>query len=274
MKIQISNPHLTVFESALYRTTSTVVKTPDLVLIVDPNWLPEEVATVKQYALDIRGNRPLYLLFTHSDYDHIIGYRAFTGAEVIASQAFVENADKEKVIQQIKDWDEGFYVERSYPIEYPEVNIIAKEDGQVVKIGGTTFTFYLAPGHTGDGLFTIVSWNEQRIWLLGDYLSNVEFPFIYHSSYDYEKTLSKAENMIKNWGGGVSIPGHGDATSDLADMQQRINDSRNYIQQLRNSIKLAQEFPTDTLWEKYSFRKGMERYHGGNIILMREEESK
>ncbi len=274
MKIQFNSSHIRVFESALYRTTSTVIQTPDLVLVVDPNWLPEEVATIKYHVREILGERPIYLLFTHSDYDHIIGYRAFPDAKIIASQSFMKNSDQEKIVQQIKDWDEGFYIERNYPIEYPKVDIAATEDGQTILIGNTTFTFYLAPGHTGDGLFTIVSWNGQQVWLLGDYLSNIEFPFIYHSSYDYEKTLDKAEAILRNWSGGVAVPGHGDATGDPADIQQRINDSRNYIHQLRETIKNSQDFPTGTLWERYHFREGMERYHKENVLLIKKEEGK
>lgn len=71
----IPPPHITIFESALYRTTSTVFHNDDLILIVDPNWLPGEVQAVRGHVDQIKKGYPLYLLFTHSDYDHIIAYR-------------------------------------------------------------------------------------------------------------------------------------------------------------------------------------------------------
>ena len=83
--IQYKTPAVTVFESALYRTTSAVIQTPDMVLLADPNWLPHEVAAIQQHVAAIRGSRPLYLLFTHSDYDHILGYKAFPDAQAIVS---------------------------------------------------------------------------------------------------------------------------------------------------------------------------------------------
>ena len=126
--IQYKTPQLTVFESALFRTTSTLIETEEFLLLVDPNWLPKEIENLQQVVKRKQGNKPLYLLFTHSDYDHIIGYRAFDNAQIIASQAFVDNKEKTSILQQIKDWDDENYIKRNYPIEYPTVDIIIKAD--------------------------------------------------------------------------------------------------------------------------------------------------
>ena len=82
-----------------YPVTKTVVQTDDLVLLVDPNWLPTEIGFLQNYIAKILNNKPLYLLLTHSDYDHIIGYQAFKGAKTIASDAFVKNKEKEDEVQ-------------------------------------------------------------------------------------------------------------------------------------------------------------------------------
>ena len=38
--LHFKNRSITVFQSALYKTTSAVIETKDLVLVTDPNWLP------------------------------------------------------------------------------------------------------------------------------------------------------------------------------------------------------------------------------------------
>ncbi|MDX1943284.1 MAG: MBL fold metallo-hydrolase [Saprospiraceae bacterium] len=271
MKVQFADSNVHVFESALYRTTSTVLQTPDLILVVDPNWLPEEVNTIRNYVNEIRSERPLYMLFTHSDYDHIIGYDAFHDAKVIASQAFVENTDKEKIIQQIKDWDAQYYISRNYRILYPKVDIIIEKEEQTLEFGGTKLLFFLAPGHTGDGLFTILEHNLQKYWIAGDYLSNIEFPFIYHSSNDYLVTIAKAEHIMMQISPKLLIPGHGDTTVDDKDMMQRINDSKGYIIKLRQTIESGEVFDEASLWQRYPFKKGMESYHQDNIALIKKE---
>lgn len=68
---------VTLFQSDLYMTNSLVMETDDCVLVTDPCWLPREVEEIRRYVDNILGARRLFLLFTHSDFDHIIGYGAF-----------------------------------------------------------------------------------------------------------------------------------------------------------------------------------------------------
>jgi len=97
MKIQYEDKSLIIFESELFRTTSTIVKGKDYILVVDPNWLPREVDFIKKKADKIGRGKKKYLLFTHSDYDHIIGYGKFKNYKTIASQNFVKNKKKNLV---------------------------------------------------------------------------------------------------------------------------------------------------------------------------------
>jgi len=267
--IQYKTPQLTIFESALFRTTSTLVETADLILLVDPNWLPIEIEQIQMELSKKSKNKPLFLLFTHSDYDHIIGYRAFENAKVIASQAFVDNENKASILQQINDWDDENYIKRSYSIEYPKVDIVVKTDGQQLQIGQTTLTFYLAPGHNIDGIFSIIE--PLGIWIAGDYLSNIEFPYIYHSSLDYEKTLAKVQPILDRHTPQILVTGHGDVALSAEEILQRQADSFAYIKALRKSIKNEQIFDFDHLMKAYSFPKIMKQFHDGNVVLMKKE---
>jgi len=269
MKIQFRNEYITVFESQLFRTTTTVVQTDDLVLLVDPNWLPTEIGFLQNYIAKILNNKPLYLLFTHSDYDHIIGYQAFKGAKTIASDAFIKNKEKEAILLQINQFDHDFYLKRNYAISYPEIDILVKKDGQQLSIGKTKMTFYLAPGHNADGIFTIIE--NVNCWIAGDYLSNIEFPFIYHSSLSYEMTLDKADYILKNHKIELLISGHGDCTSQLDEIKKRRDESIQYIQTLRKSIQTNKPFNEATLWEKYAFPLLQKKYHQANIDLIKKE---
>ena len=82
--IQFKNTNISVFESALFRTTSTLIETDDLLLLVDPTWLPKEIEYLQLVVQRKRSAKPFFLLFTHSDYDHIIGYRAFPTAQILS----------------------------------------------------------------------------------------------------------------------------------------------------------------------------------------------
>jgi hydroxyacylglutathione hydrolase len=273
MTILYDSPQVRVFQSALFQTNSTVVTTDDLVLVVDPNWLPLEIAEIRQFVeAQSAGKKPVYLLFTHSDYDHIIGYRAFShiAQSVIASHNFVENTGKASTLQQIKDFDDEYYIERPYPIEYPSVSHVISHDGQTLTIGGTELTFFNAVGHNPDGIFTIVN---GQYWIAGDYLCGVEFPYIYHSSMAYEKTLKKIDKILEQFDIQLLVSGHGAPTTDKTEILKRQKDAFEYIDAVRESIKenLFFDFDAYIAYKGYRFPRIMRRFHEGNLNLMRSE---
>ncbi len=270
--IKYQDERITVFESALYRTTSTVVRTDDLTLVVDPNWLPREVEDIQNFVQKIRGSAPLYLLFTHSDYDHIIGYKAFPDARVIVSEAFENNPEKSKSLEDVRRFDDEFYIRRNYEIEYPKGDIIVKNDAQVLQIGNTKMTFFLAPGHTPDGFFTIIE--PLNVWIAGDYLSNEEFPFIGDSSLEYEKTLSKVDLIQERFDIKMLIPGHGDIAFDKNEIRKRKNENLDYILKLKVAVERGEDFDLEELWKKYHFPLSMAKIQEENLQLIKKEMGK
>lgn len=268
-KIIYRDPNVTIFQSALFQTNSTVVKTDDAVLVVDPAWLPDEVAAIREYAESIRGTRNLFLIFTHSDYDHIIGYRAFTADKVFTSEAMAKNPDKESILRQLVDFDQQHYITRNYPFEYPEGDFQVYRDGVQYRHGNTKMAFYLTPGHTADSMMVVV-W-QLGLCIAGDYLSNIEFPFIYHSSVAYEQTLEKMPRIHdRNWFTRL-VPGHGDPALTITDWLHRRTESLAYIYALRESIATGVALDVDSLWNRYSFPVCQLKEHEQNVALMRRE---
>ena len=271
--IQYQDSHIRVYESALFRTTSTVVQTPDLVLVADPTWLPDEIEIIRSAVAKEAKGRPVYQLFTHSDYDHLMGYGAFPEATIIASRALEEETDKEQALEKILEWDESYYIHRPYTMRYPEVDIAAAA-GDTIKVGETRLSFEEAPGHNSDGLITVVESPpipEGPAIIAGDYLSNVEFPFIYHSFSKYLDTLDTFERLISETKPYILIPGHGDITKSSEEMLKRLEESRSYLNQLRDSVLNNAPFDENALWKRYPHRRGIRSFHLGNLKLAKGE---
>lgn len=260
---------ITIQTSALYQTTTTIIVTGRSILLVDPNWLPHEIKRIREKIIPYLPNRELYLLFTHSDYDHILGYNAFPEATVVASKAFDENPDKAKSVEEVKVFDESNYIERAYKIEYPHVDILVEQNGQEFALGDLELTCYLAPGHNRDGIFTIVE--NTGTWIAGDYLSDIEFPFIYHSSTEYLNTLHLADTILDHHNIQQLIPGHGNATSSITEIKRRKLENQKYILELKNAARTKNDFDLEALWKRYKFRRGMEVAHHKNIAMIKEE---
>lgn len=263
--IQFQKNNLTVFQSALYMTTTAIIQTNEAVIMTDPNWLPAEIEEIKGYINNIKGDKQLYIIYTHSDFDHIIGSGAFPEAKVIASKQFAENPHKEDCIQKIKQFDQGYYLQRSYSPEYPTVDIVVLEDGQKLELDSVTMIFYQAPGHTNDGLFTVLE--PYGLFLSGDYLSDIEFPFIYSNYKDYVNTINKAENIVLNHRIRTHIPGHGSTTENQQEIHKRINDSKDYLEQLPHDKGELEKY----LRKEYSFFEGMKSIHTDNKVMANQE---
>jgi len=101
--IQAKMQGVTVYESTLMKTTSTLIETPDCLIVVDPGWLPEEIAMIRRDVEIVRRDRPLYVVYTHAHFDHIIGAYAFRDAITIASKSFVES-DHEHALREVRSF--------------------------------------------------------------------------------------------------------------------------------------------------------------------------
>lgn len=264
---------VTLFRSSLYETISSVIVTNDCVIVVDPCWLPHEIDEIKRFVAGVKQTRPIYLLFTHSDFDHIIGYGAFPEAKVIASQAFDRKPDqeRERIVEEIKSFDDDYYVTRDYPISFPKVDFPINGDEQRMQIGQTTFTFFQAAGHNDDGLFTIIE--PFGILIAGDYFSDIEFPYIYFNSKEYEKTMIKLDEILSKFNIQLLVTGHGNPTRDIAEMRNRQQSSLEYIEKMRKFVMENNESGSMQLIGGCKFPRNMRKFHKQNYSLFEKERS-
>lgn len=232
--IQYKDNFITIFQSAIYQTNSVVVETDKSVLVVDPTWLPNEVDEIQDYVYKNKKDKDLYLLFTHSDFDHILGYGAFSHAKVIASEKLKDCPDKQSIINSIQDFDDSYYITRKYDVKFPNVDISISKEYEELEIEDMKIHFYQAPGHTDDGIITVLE--PLGIVIAGDYLSNLEFPYIYHNSDDYLSTLTKFESIIEKYDISLLIPGHGGFTKEKTEMKKRISEAVHYILQTKQLL--------------------------------------
>lgn len=266
--IIFKNRNITVFQSMMFQMNSTVVVTRDLVLVVDPGYLPQEVEEIRLYVNHIRGNLPVYLFFTHSDFDHIVGAGAFPEAKTIASREFAESPFKDKHLRDIQQFDDELYINRTYTINYPQIDYRIEGNGEQLIVGGTVITFYHAFGHTNDGLFALI--NSVNLLISGDYLSDIEFPFIYHSYVEYEKTLNAFNRLLINRERLLLIPGHGNATEEIAEIQKRINDAEDYFKQVKINAG-ENEFKRFLIEKNYGYLSNLNKRHQENLVIWRKQ---
>lgn len=266
-----SDKNLRIYRSYLQETASTVIQSDETVIVADPAWLPAEIEEIHNDVEKILNGRQLYLLFTHSDFDHIIGYKAFPGAKIIASHGFAASTESKKknILSKLKEFDDENYLTRPYEPLFPKVDLIIGEDGDSKKLGDIQLTFYNAPGHNDDGLFTIIE--PFGVMLSGDYFCDVEFPYIYYSGKLYEQTLAKLDGIMDRFDLKMLIPGHGDLTTDQREMRNRKASAQNYITSLRQMIMSDHTEEINQLIKDYSFQTLMKKMNKNNMLLLKKE---
>jgi len=274
MKIQYESNGITIFESVLYRTTSTIVHLNESILIIDPNWLPLEIDFILNYIEKNYKNHIQYLVLTHSDYDHIIGYGAFPDAQVIASKYLQEQTKRDDILQQIKDFDQEFYIKRNYPISYPIVDKIISHNGEKIHIDGYEMILYHAHGHVDDGIFLIIP--KKHLWIVGDYLSNIEIPFVDHSFSQYVNTIETTKNIFHSFSElSLLIVGHGDHEVNRFKIKSRIDHDEKYLTLLgldaQNLLTTEKKEELQNLISQYSTSIDFSKAHAKNINMVKNE---
>jgi glyoxylase-like metal-dependent hydrolase (beta-lactamase superfamily II) len=269
--ILFQNTSLTVYQSVLYQTNSSIITLDKSVIVVDPTWLPSEIQEIKDYIAKEHADKTLYIFFTHSDYDHILAFNAFPNATTIASKAFVERTDQEQILEQIRKFDDEYYIQRPYPITYPFIDIVIDQSPQSITIENVQLDFYKAAGHTSCGLFLVLP--EHGIWIAGDYLSDIEFPFIYDSFDAYNETIRTAYQISEQYHIKVLIPGHGKPCLNKEEIKQRIYESEAYLKDIAQVKEEDLTANTEKWTNRYPFPKGLVKSHLDNWKLIHQNSS-
>ncbi|PTM59955.1 MBL fold metallo-hydrolase [Desmospora activa] len=211
-----------------FQYNAAVVETDDLVLVIDAGFFPSDIEAMQEYVEHVRGSRPLYVAFTHADWDHIMGGQAFTGSTTIGSSQMDQLTEEEKKqrLTQAKDSLRIQYYVQPPELMFPKLDIKIDIDGQTVEVGDTTLTFYLAAGHTDESMMIVM--NSHLF--LGDYLSNVEFPFIFGDAHDYAATLLKLDQIVARHQIDWAVPGHGRVIRSQEELFQRKQADLRYLQ--------------------------------------------
>lgn len=259
--IKYKTDHLVIFESSLYRTNSVLVIGDFRTMLVDPNWLPIEISEIQQHFLAHRVEKKSFCVFTHADYDHVIAWKAFDVDVTIASHRISNEYRKSTVLEEIHAFDESHYIQRDYPIGYP-VPDVSVEGKIAIDFGNENVVFTCCEGHSPDDM--MIFFEQRGLWIVGDYLSNIELPIIDYDIKSYYKSLLLFEELINDAKPAMMIPGHGDCTGDVGEMHRRLDSSYEYLE----ALKSGDETRVEKLINSYPFKAEQLKIHKRNLIKM------
>jgi glyoxylase-like metal-dependent hydrolase (beta-lactamase superfamily II) len=173
-------------------------------LLIDSPYFPDELEALPGL-LAGAGFEPDALLATHADYDHLLGRFAFPGLALGLGEPSVMRIHQEPGAAQrgLRDKDAELYVERRAPLALGEVQTLPVPGS--VELGSEELELHPADGHTADGMAVMARW--CGVLCAGDYLSNVEIPWVEAGLDDYRATLARLGPLVE--AAETIVPGHG-----------------------------------------------------------------
>jgi hydroxyacylglutathione hydrolase len=197
-------PGLIRYESALWETTALALHADGRAVLVDPCISEAEIAAIAadmaERELEVCG-----LLITHSDWDHVCGIASFPGVPAImstdAAARIASGQAAESVVRE--GAAEGLAWAGA-----PRADLVF-EPGEALQVGPFTVETMALPGHTSCGAGYRV--RALDVLAVGDYLSLIEFPFVYVSTAAYRATLAALSDTLRRDPVAHLAPGHGRA---------------------------------------------------------------
>jgi glyoxylase-like metal-dependent hydrolase (beta-lactamase superfamily II) len=195
-----------VVTSGFWQTNAVALRAGDEAVLIDSPYLPDELDALPSL-LAGAGFEPDGLLATHADFDHLLGRLAFPGMTLGLGESSVERIRREPGAAQrdLRDYDAEFYVVRPAPLALGQVQGLPVPGH--VELGDRELELHPAEGHTVDGMALFD--RATGVLVVGDYLSDVEIPWISESGSlaDYRATLARLAPLAEE--AATVVPGHG-----------------------------------------------------------------
>lgn len=200
------SPDALVVTSGFWQTNAIALRAGEEAVLIDSPYLPDELDALSGL-LAGAGFEPDGLLATHADFDHLLGRLAFPGMTLGLAESSVERLQREpgEAQRELRQYDAEFYVSRPTPLALGQVQALPVPGH--VEIGDRELELHPAEGHTPDGMSLFD--RAQGLLIVGDYLSDVEIPWISEggSLADYRATLARLAPLVEE--ANTVVPGHG-----------------------------------------------------------------
>jgi glyoxylase-like metal-dependent hydrolase (beta-lactamase superfamily II) len=199
-----------VLTSAFWQTNAVALRAGEEALLIDSPYLPEELDALPG-VLAGAGFEPDGLIATHADFDHLLGRLAYPGMSLGLAETSVERLHREPGAAQreLRDFDAQWYVARAAPLALGQVQALPVPGRLDLGAGehGIELELHPSEGHTPDGMAVFA--RALGLLVVGDYLSDVEIPWISEggSLADYRATLARLAPLAEE--SATVVPGHG-----------------------------------------------------------------
>jgi glyoxylase-like metal-dependent hydrolase (beta-lactamase superfamily II) len=198
------SPDALVVTSAFWQTNAVALRVGEEAVLIDSPYLPDELDALPSL-LAGAGFEPDGLLATHADFDHLLGRMAFPALTLGLAESSVQRMHESpgEAQRALRQYDDEYYVVRPAPLGLGQVQALPVPGH--VELGDRELELHPAEGHTVDGMALFD--RAQGLLIVGDYLSDVEIPWLHATLAEYRATLARLAPLVD--AATTVVPGHG-----------------------------------------------------------------
>lgn len=221
-------PYALRLASVLWETSTMLLIADDQAVAIDPGVTQAEIEQVRDRAA-AEGARVVAVIATHGDFDHVAGIATFPEAEAVMGPRAAARIASGAAQRELAE--EGAPLGLSWPGS-PRCDRILRV-GHCERIGPFEIETMELQGHTDDGVGLRL--RDPDVLIVGDFLSPIEYPFVYHSTAAYRATLAGLADLLRRDPPGLVVPGHG-APLDAAQALEIAESDLAYLHALRRAV--------------------------------------
>jgi hydroxyacylglutathione hydrolase len=228
-------PELWVAQSDYFLTNSGIFLSEGQAILIDPCMRADEIEAIAEF-VRAQGAAPLWLVLTHSHWDHVLGPERFPGVRTIAQARYPQVVGREAahLAAQVARWEAEAGQRRDRPFTVPLPDETFESEGSL-ELSRLALRLIHVPGHAPDQLALYEP--EQGCLWSSDILSDMEIPFVSDSLAAYERSLA----TLAGYDLRLLVPGHGHPSANGEEIQMRLAEDRAYLAELRDGVSRAVE---------------------------------
>jgi glyoxylase-like metal-dependent hydrolase (beta-lactamase superfamily II) len=226
-----------VRQSRVFWMNSVALLHREHAIVIDPGVLPSELDDLAR-AVAKASPAEVTLVFTHGDWDHVLGRPWWPAAATLAHDRFASEVKRkrdailrsgsEAVEREGEKWTRGFEPFR------PTLGVSGLH---FTRIGPWRVVLRDAFGHSESMLSLHLP--EHRLLIAADMLSDIEIPLLHQPCAVYRRTLHDLVPLAEQGAIETLIPGHGAVARDRAEVVARIRRDLAYLDELERRVHEA-----------------------------------
>lgn len=223
--------------SRAFRMNSVLLLHADHAVLIDPGVLPSDLDALAA-RVSRAAPRRTTLVFTHDHWDHVLGRAWWPGAQTVGHAGVPAALRRDLATTRREARQLGERLGERWEREFSPFELdVSVEMWKTMRLGPWMLEFHPAPGHCPTAV--AVSLPSHGLWIVGDFASDTEIPWLDGPPEIYERTVRRLRALCAKENARTLVPGHGSIAYGADAVLARWDADLAYLASLQEAVQRA-----------------------------------